>query len=57
MSCPLCNETMKGQNLCAAHEKQLSDRNASYNIPRSDALDQLWQMRADELAEERENAA
>jgi hypothetical protein len=56
MSCPLCNQTMKGRTLCAAHEKQVSDRSASYNVPRSDAMDQLWQMRAEELADERAEA-
>jgi hypothetical protein len=33
---------MKGRNLCEAHEKELSERSASFNLTRSDALDQLW---------------
>lgn len=44
---------MKGRLLCADHEKQVSDRSAGFNISRSDALDQLWQIRAEELANER----
>ena len=52
MSCPLCNQTMKGRLLCAAREKQVANRSASFNIPRGEALDQLWQMRAEELADE-----
>jgi hypothetical protein len=42
--CPFCNPFMKGKTVCEAHEREVSERAASYNLSRSDAMDQLWTM-------------
>ena len=49
--CPFCNERMKGKRLCEGHERELSKRAASYNLTRSDAMDQLWDMYEQDFAD------
>jgi hypothetical protein len=49
MACPFCNSQMKGRNLCKAHEAEVSLRAGSYNLTRSDALDQLWNIYREDL--------
>ena len=48
--CPFCNERMKGRRLCASHERQVEVRAASYNLSHADAMDQLWNMYAEDFA-------